>query len=54
MVANIDLIPIQDGDLLRRPEQPSQSLFHLQVADLGPVHMEVGDPGKVRYPASVG
>ena len=21
---------------------------------LGPVHMEVGDPGKVKYPASVG
>jgi len=23
----------------------------LSTNDLGPVHMEVGDPGKVRYPA---
>ena len=35
------------------------SLFnHLMLMrqnfDLGPVHMEVGDPREVRYPASVG
>ena len=62
-LSSVGSIPIGDSDIFFVPCSCQAYYFTLHISfhspslftyQLMPVHMEVGDPGKVRYPASVG